>query len=797
MNYQYKKKCTLLLFFISVIFFSFTAKTGQNTEDYIINFFKAQQSVQQEKLYLHLDKPYYAAGDSIWFKGYLVDGMTLLSGMPDNFIYVELLNQKDSILFRKKIKQVNQAFYGTIPLPADIRPGQYVVRSYTNWMRNVGEDFFYNRKLEIGNSINPNLPVASDELNDKGKKKKSSNATSDFSLTFFPEGGNLLTNVSQQVAFKCQQEDGYGKEISGVITTQAGETIRTFKTEHDGMGVVQVYPEAGQQLIARVDGTGELFNLPMPKTDGLSISITQGKNKVRYQIISSPEYAWPDSLFLVAHTRGCPVLLTPVSKDNAAGIIEENTFTEGISHFILIDKNGTPISQRLLFIYPELKQNYRLTCDKEEYSKREKVSLQVDLKALDGQPVNGDFSISVTDSKTVKTDSLGENILSNLLLTSDLKGYIDNPGYYFMYKDKQRLRDLDLLMLTHGWSRFPIENLKKIQEIKPEYFIEKGQFVSGKIVNFLGRAAKEAKITAIEPKNEILSELTTNDKGEFLLDGIDYKDSTTFVIQARTKKKGLALVEINLDEETIPERTLKIFHKQDTLQKVSNDYLFNTREKFYYEGGVRVYELGEVVIEAKSQAQKEEEHWQVRADYVYDASKRINSTTRTAQDLFELAYPNRKDSGAPLVVLDGMLNWDDDYILNTIYVEDIKTFYLYKDQGNSKYGTIGKPGPAVVITLTEEARKPRENGIAWFKTLGYSEMGEFYSPVYDTPEKQSNHIPDLRTTIYWNPVLPIDSTGKATVEFYTSDSSSPYNVEIEGVSKNGKIFCIREQIQKK
>lgn len=776
------------LTFFLLVFLSFSMKTTLLTEDHVVQFFKTLETAQQEKIHLHLDKPYYAAGDSIWFKGYLVSATTHFPNMPDNFIYVELINQQDTIVFRSKIKRTDETFKGSIPLPANFRPGQYILRSYTNWMRNAGEDFFYFRKLQIGNSIEKDTLSLS--KNKEAAKKNTTTASPDFSLTFFPEGGNLLPDIYQQVAFKCQQADGYSKEITGVILSAEGDTVTTFNTEHDGMGSVSIYPEAGKTLIAKVDGADRVFNLPAPQNEGLSISMVQAKEELHYLIKSSPGYVWTDSLFLIAHTRGFPVLLAPLTKENASGTIKLSTFAAGITHFLLVNQDGKPISQRLLFVYPSHLPSCQFTCDKSSYSKREKVTMQLE---LENPSANGNFSLSITDNKTVKPDSLANNIVSNLLLTSDLKGYIDSPGYYFRVKDKKRLRDLDLLMLTHGWSRFPIENLQKEPEITPQYFLEKGQFVSGRIENFIGKAAKEAKIIAIAPQHEIINEATTNEKGEFLVDGIDYQDSTVFVIQARTKK-GLAFVSIDPDEETTPERKIKIPYKDIPDIQINDNYLFNTREKYYYEGDTKVYNLDEVVIEGKTSEKKQEEARRAWADHSYSPQMLKMSLLRTGEDLLNNAYPNRDKDIAPLVVVDKMCYWEDNYILGSLDVKDIETFDLYKDQGRSEFGSPGKPGPAIVITLRPGAMRRKTLGVAWLKTLGYTKGGEFYHPVYDTPEKQSSNIPDLRTTIYWNPNLVVDSTGKATVEFFTSDSPATYNAELEGINEKGEIYSVRKLI---
>lgn len=859
-------KLLLFLMFTIFTFLSFTQKVAIDAEEYVVQFFKTLQTAPQEKLYLHIDKPYYAAGDSIWFKGYLVNATTHTGNLPGNFIYVELIDRKDSIVYRKKIKRTNDIFQGNIPLSANFAAGDYLIRSYSTWMRNIGDDFFYTRKIKIANSIDisirsaieyiqsengdTNIKIHFTDTEDKpfertkikctlcynSKKIKDKTITSDsegniympydknnitagsyikteflnsdyiyektfflpdstqkFDLAFLPEGGNFLANTSQQVAFKCQQSDGHGKNISGVILTQQGDTVTPFKTEHDGMGVFAIYPNKDEQYIAKIDSSEQKFNLPLPLAKGFALSIIQVKETLRYQIKSTPETTWPDTLFLVAHTRGYPILLTVVSEENSSGSINLNNISEGITHFLLIDKNGIPISQRLTFIYPDSQPVWNVSCNQKNYAKREKVSMQISLNTPDGTPLSGDFSIAVTDNKTVKPDTMANNILSDLLLTSDLKGYIGNPGYYFTRKDRKVLRNLDLLMLTHGWSRFNISNFKQTPEINPQFFIEKGQFISGKINNFIGKAAKEANVTAFETKSLTVKEIKTNEKGEFYVDGIDYVDSTTIIIQARTKR-GFAMVTIQPDEETIPEKKIKIPFRSDSLSQINDDYLFKTREKYYYEGGIRVYNLKEVIVKGKRSEDRKAEAESVWSDYSMTSEMLSKSVLRTAEDLLRHSYPNRPEE-APLVVVDDMPCWEDDFILSTIAVEDIKSFVLYKDQTKCRFGSPGKKGPAIIITLKPEAMNRRTQGIAWLKTLGYTQMAEFYNPAYDTPEKKADNKPDLRTTIYWNPALKLDSVGKTSIEFYTSDFPSSYNVEIEGITKEGKACRYMQPLQ--
>lgn len=377
-------------------------------------------------------------------------------------------------------------------------------------------------------------------------------------------------------------------------------------------------------------------------------------------------------------------------------------------------------------------------------------------------------------------DSLSGNIYSELLLVSDLKGFIENPGWYFKEKSRKAIRGLDLLMLTHGWSRFEVNPFTEQSHV-PAYFVEKGQYISGRILNFWGKEAKEAAIVAVDPVNNLVRSLESDEKGCFLLDGIDYCDSTTFVIQARSKK-GLAVVDIKMDEETIPVvKNKNLF--PDSLFVFNPHYLSSAIDA----GGMRVINLEDVVIEGKRSQTAKEKAERVWADYSMTEEMLGKSVSRTAKDLFRNAM-GAADISDPLVVIDGMCCWDDNYILETIYPDDMKSFDVFKDQKRCKYGSVSKSTPAVVITLKPEAMSRKRKGVALFHSLGYVKPDQFYHPVYDMPDEKQLEKMDVRSTIYWNPTLEIDSEEGANVEFYASDIPASYHVVIEGVDESGQLY---------
>lgn len=873
---QSKRSITVLL---GVLLY-FSSLSAQTMQDTIIANFSLMERIPKEKLYLHLDKPFYGAGEKIWFKGYLVNATTHQDNSQSNFIITELINRSDSIVERKKIRRDSLGFHNAFTLPATLPAGDYYLRGYSNWMLNEDPDFFFSRNIKIGNSID-NTIVSSIEyqqeddthytakikftsnvqavfenttikylylengkIKNKGKKKTDENGwisislpdlkspaarrievefddpqyiykrtfylpvfTNDFDVKFFPEGGALLSIPHQNVAFKAQGADGFSKEVEGFLFNSKGDTLTNFRSEHNGMGIFTMNPVDNETyyVTARTnDSITKRFDLPAIEPKGISIAMSHYKQEIRYEIQKTETTEWPQKLFLLAHTRGKLAILQPINPERTFGKMNDSLFTEGITHFMLIDQQGNALSERLVFVPDHKPNQWQITADQPTYGKREKVSLQIAAKDNEGNPVEGTFSVSITDRKSIQPDSLADNILSNLLLTSDLKGYVEDPAYYFLNKDARTLRSIDYLMMTHGWRRHKIENVLRTPSLNFTNYIEKGQTISGRIMGFFGANVKKGPICVLAPKYNIIATTETDEKGQFIVN-TSFRDSTTFLVQARTKK-GFAGVDILMDPPQYPVATHKApyFNGAATFME---DYLMNTRDQYYMEGGMRVYNLKEVTVTAKRERPSsksiytggintytvEEDRLQGYGQTAFDAASRLPSVTITNGSEIHI----RNNSEPAIIVIDDIVYEDASDILKDIQVSDMSSISLLRGADAVILGPRASGG-AVVITLKDPRNLPARpaQGIITYTPLGYSESVEFYHPTYDTPEKKNAQRSDFRSTVYWNPELRLDAEGKATIEYYTPDSTAPEDIIIEGVDKNGKVCRFLQTINK-
>lgn len=873
---QSKRSITVLL---GVLLY-FSSLSAQTMQDTIIANFSLMERIPKEKLYLHLDKPFYGAGEKIWFKGYLVNAITHQDNAQSNFIITELINRSDSIVERKKIRRDSLGFHNAFTLPATLPAGDYYLRGYSNWMLNEDPDFFFSRNIKIGNSID-NTIVSSIEyqqeddthytakikftsnvqavfenttikylylengkIKNKGKKKTDENGwisislpdlkspvarrievefddpqyiykrtfhlpvfTNDFDVKFFPEGGALINIPHQNVAFKAQGVDGFSKEIEGFLFNSKGDTLTNFRSEHNGMGIFTMNPVNNETYYVTVrtnDSITKRFDLPAIEPKGISIAMSHYKQEIRYEIQKTEATEWPQKLFLLAHTRGKLAILQPINPKRTFGKMNDSLFTEGITHFMLIDEQGNALSERLIFVPDHKPNQWQITTDQPTYGKREKVSLQIAAKDSEGNPVEGTFSVSITDRKSIQPDSLADNILSNLLLTSDLKGYVEDPAFYFLNQDARTLRSIDYLMMTHGWRRHKMENVLRTPSLNFTNYIEKGQTISGRIMGFFGANVKKGPICVLAPKYNIIATTETDEKGQFIVN-TSFRDSTTFLVQARTKK-GFAGVDILMDPPQYPVATHKAPYFNGSTTFMEN-YLMNTRDQYYMEGGMRVYNLKEVTVTAKRERPSsksiytggintytvEEDRLQGYGQTAFDAASRLPSVTITNGSEIHI----RNNSEPAIIVIDDIVYEDASDILKDIQVSDMSSISLLRGADAVILGPRASGG-AVVITLKDPRNLPARpaQGIITYTPLGYSESVEFYHPTYDTPEKKNAQRSDFRSTVYWNPELRLDAEGKATIEYYTPDSTAPEDIIIEGVDKNGKVCRILQTINK-
>jgi TonB-dependent SusC/RagA subfamily outer membrane receptor len=854
----------------------------QKFEDYTSKY-------PQEKVHLHLDKPYYAIGDDIWFKAYVMNTKTSAPSGISRILYVELINEKDSLKKLVKLPLMSGITWGDFKLTDSLGEGNYRIRAYTNYMRNFGTEFFFDKTIKIGNSwankvftkttynftkennadkvsatvhfedkngvaysenevsydvqldyrsvtkgkVKTSLTgdavinftnnqsfqnksgkiIATITLDNKQKVIKSIPITStsnDVDVQFMPEGGTLVEELPQKVAIKAIGSNGRGEDVQGTIVDDSGSEVTSFATNYLGMGNFVFNNQAGKSYSAKVkfkDGSEKTIKLPVAVKSGYTVSLNNlDTGKVVLKILASADLVNGEELKVVAQHGGNVYYVSKAKMDKQvllANIPKKNLPT-GIVQFTLFSASNQPVAERLIFVNNKAGLiDLSLNASGASTARKGKASFAFDA-VNEGQPVLGSFSVAVTNATKVAPDEDNEtNILTSLLLTSDLIGYVEKPNHYFLKDDIQTQKELDNLMLTQGWRRFIWKNI--INNVGPNitYKPEQSITISGTVTKG-NKPVPGGKVMLMATKGTMyILDTVTNAEGKFVFDNLSFGDSTKFVVQARTKTER-KFVDINVD--VVPGQIVtKNKNGADIDINVNNTLMKYIKESDNYFNEMtrlglleRTIKLEEVTITEKKNPAKNSSNLNGagRADFVMTADQLSTCVTlsqclqgRLPGVIFRgnVPYLMRSQNTPINIIVDGMQMEAD--FLDNVNPNDVESIELLKSIGNTAiYGSQGGGGVIIITTKRGDGGRSTNRyapGIVTLNPKGFTVSREFYSPKYD--EASTSSRTDLRTTIYWNPQVVADKDGKAKFEFYNADEPGNYRVVIEGIDALGHL----------
>ncbi|WP_295796535.1 TonB-dependent receptor [Mucilaginibacter sp.] len=758
-----------------------------------------------EKAYLQFDKPYYAIGDTIYFKAYITIGAQHKLSALSGILYAELISPDNKIARSLKLQMIAGVAWGDFALTDTLKGGNYRVRAYTNWMRNDGESAFFEQMLPVGSTTAPRIPESAQP---KNKKAAANLTTKKFDVQFMPEGGSLVSGNYSKIAFKAIEPGGAGTDITGTIKDETGTEICKFASSHLGIGSFNLVPEVGKTYKANItyaDGTTSVIDLPKAINDGYTISLNNSNpDTLRIRITAGNE-ATGSKLSLVAQAGGVVYYASEkqgYSKIFSA-IIPKSKFPTGIIQFTLFSQNGEPINERRAFINHHDQLNLNSKTDKPEYTIRQKVKIKLSPQNKEDKPVTGSFSVAVTDETKVPVDSLNENtILTNLLLTSELKGNIEQPDYYFAGTDEKIQTDLDNLMLTQGYRHFEWKNVLSDTAAPTAYQPEKAMQVSG-TVKRNGKPVPNAQVKLFSKAGGMfMLDTLTDVNGKFAFKDLIFADSTKFVVQSRVKK---GQDDVTLELDTIQAARVAIknygtgqYAKANVSVADISTYVINQKQ-FYEEQqkyGINKHPvvLREVKVEAKKESiipHSENLNGSGNADQIITAKdiERLicGRLADCLQGVHGLQFRNGIPTGGALVIDGTFVELQTFADLRPDDIEGIEI--IDGPHWGAIYGTRMAAGGLIVTT--KRAKKQNNNyryapGVVTYMPKGFYKAREFYSPQYDNPHTNQK-MADLRSTIYWNPNIITDKDGKASFEYFNADGKGTYRVVVEGIDADGNL----------
>jgi len=511
------------------------------------NGFSAQiERYPQEKLHLHTDKDSYIAGDTIWLRAHCADAATHRPVAASRYVYVELRDDRGSLVRRIKLLSRDSVYSGYLPTQSLERFGDYSLTAYTLYMRNQGPDYFFKKPLTI-------WPYQESR---RTQRNTSVRKVSDFDVSFFPEGGYLIDGYDCCVAFKALGDDGGSVEVAGVLKNDREEVLDTLRTLHGGMGCLRFTPHTGERYYAEctmAGGKTERFDLPASNNLACVLRVLQTERDFTVMVQSGRPL--PKGLRLLVHCRGNLCYFREWNDDLPSLIFERDKLPGGVLQILLLDKAGNALSERLVFNRGE----ELATTDVQiggTLEQRTKVTLAVTATDPDGGPAAGDFSIAVTDRAAVPSATSG-SIYSTLLLTSELRGTIETPDWYFEGRDAARVAALDALLLTQGWRRYDVLELMKKEYVEPQYPLEVGQEITGRISKS-GLWNRKKKLSRYEmrmivPSLHYVTKCAVDDTGAFALNGFDFPDSTLYVLRPAAVRGSMPEATVKVARDSFPE----------------------------------------------------------------------------------------------------------------------------------------------------------------------------------------------------------------------------------------------------
>lgn len=744
-----------------------------------------------------------------------------MEGLGDNFFFKRTIRIGDplSALYRTELSHEYQDNNKKIEVELrfidiekgiKIRPDEVRVRNDKGELKTLKVNEENTVRVSLKNTKNRNVVYL--EYDYSGKFHKQYIAIpnpDDFEVSFLPEGGHIILGESNRVAFKALNSNGVGEDINGVVVNDKGDTLTTMSTQHLGMGTFYLYQkDANEKIYAICRNKNNLekrFELPQGTSDLPALQINWQKNKLLVAIRNVANLRHQGTFYMVLQTGGIVLNAIEWDMDKEFIIVPKEILPSGVIQIILVDANLNPLSERLIFnVNKRSLTNVLFNTNKTNYKSREKVNVSMAVFDTDSIPQLANFSLSVTDDKDVKLDTC-INILSTMLLTSDLKGYVESPAYYFRNESSETLGNLDLLMMTQGWSRYNVEKILKGDFDRPKSYLELGPEISGTVKGgvFLNKKAANYPVRLLAMQHQYFDESVTDEEGCFRFNGFELPDSTQYIIQGNTKKGGSRVL-LSVDEELYPSGKYSLPFAYDEGNHIFENYMTKADRRFILDNGMRMIYLKDVEITAKApssvgkskysspfnQRITAEQIEKYRDRNIFQLLSRVPGVV-----VFGRNVTIRAASNPPLILIDDV-SFEVD-MLDAISIEDVDEVEVVKDAGTVLFGSRGASGVIMITTKRGKINAPAEQfNIKSVSPLGYQVTKEFYSPQYETRQQRENDIPDLRSTIYWNPSIITSEEGKANIDFYTSDASTTYSVVIEGITSEGLLIHLVQKIKR-
>jgi hypothetical protein len=783
---NYRSCFSTIIFLFSVI----NALSQEGIEAIKQNFDTYQSRNYREKVFLHTDKTIYATGEIIWFKAYITDAVTNNFSSLSKICYIEVTSAGNKPLLQAKVDINSGTGSGSFVIPSSIRSGNYLIRGYTNWMKNFDPSFYFEQPVTI---INPDKKP---ELIKKDSRLSYGDTVNYPNVHFFPEGGNLVYGLQSRVAFKITNAYAGGMPGSGFILNEKNDTVVSFATEHFGMGAFSFTPSKGHQYHAIIRINNKTFRRDMPEiyTNGWTLNVKEEGNKLTVTVAANVEAQ--HYFFFLVQTKG-KIKLAKVQylkNDAAIIIVNKSDLDEGISQLTVFNEKRQPVCERLYFKKPVQSLQMKLINFQQNHKKREKVNLNLTAVDANGKLLNADMSVAVYLSDSLQP-SQEMNISNYLVLSSDLKGPVESPQYYFENSGADVDKATDILMMTQGWRRFKWEDV--LDNTKPSFTFlpeHEGHIITGRISpgnTGIGDTAIPVYLS-VPGNNFKFSNSTSFASGDIKFNVEKFYGRQEIIVQPGIADSNYRIVIDNSFSEKYNENNIRPINIQFNLAdeillrsinaQSDNIYQPAKRENFilprsydttaFFGLPSRTYYLDNYTRFPSME--------EVMREYIKEVRVR-NRKKAFHFEVFNEAELNYFEED-PLVLIDGVPVFDINKIIEVdplkIKKIDIITNTIF--QGRRQYE--GIVSYSTYNSDLEGYAVDPASLVLEYDGLQFER--EFYTPQYESAQQVSSRLPDYRNVLYWSPSLKVIN-GKQDSSFYTSDVPGKYIVLIQGISSSG------------
>lgn len=731
------------------------------------------------------DKKSYSPGELVSWELEISDlkDEAAIEAKVDYQVRIEGVNFEENVVYSDQNGKVLVEF----SLPIDLVTNDVFITARVNY-------------LGIEESISRSVPIVLNNIN----------------LKFYPEGGHPIIGKESLIAFEGQNEFGKGTAIVGLVLDEENNVVTKFETFHEGMGSFKMNYRKGINYRAIITSPAwdREFNLPQPAATPILVLNEQNEEDIKLRIIGAP-----DSYLLEGFSRGEQVYNEKINGEEEI-IISNKVLPVGIVRFALNTIDGQPLSERMVFANVDQKINLEIEADKTNYLPGDQVKLKIKTTDINGEPLTMKFGLSVVDDQLISfADDRSDHILSYFHLSSELKGTIDKPFFYFDQKEEKADLAMDLLMLVYGWSNYGWKNLSS-EDI--QFPPEKIRLVSGVLVDKNDNPT-QGEVYALEVAGDKrMLKIKTTEDGHFVVRNFNPVSELYLFTKKPNKLKvrdGRAKAPTASQNRNywLDENELGI--GQFLIEDLDSEVDFEDIESFSSElslsmGGAT--ELQEVVVTGYGLEDKREITGAVTSINTYFTQNfsSINAlqgivagvvvTTKSTDPTIptEIAFTRAKSlvSGnrSPMVVLNGFVLSPSvsRHFLRTESFSPDRIYditYMDSPEARMQYGSRASNGIVFLETKPEitfgsyryQTKKGKYNGLV-LTARKFSMVRDIYQRSKRKDDTQNRR--EVRDyLVYWNPEIVTDSKGQAELSFYANDQVSNFRMIGEGISNNGKI----------